>query len=1288
MKLHLPKMLTAALIAAFAVTGAYAGVIDQNSILNLDDNITYNGKIYTMSAGTGVFSGRSFTEYVQSGGGMAPGQNTTQWKSYASNQNGFTWGHTLRLASIDANASATSDFSPFSLGGLIVEAGTGTHTIGRNTGNGTKVEFNGVGDVNLHIKGSVNVLASSDPGITFYKGGKWLVEEGKVLTFNTSKQLTLNDGIAVNIAGKGSVSVTGNLVTGAGATIKVDADSRMDVTGTTTLGGTITNNGTIQFATDTVTLGSLAGFESSAMYTNYTGGAAGNGFAGTIEYTIIKGEGESNLAKVNYGDQQAVELSGGKLTVEGDVDYTKYYLVTDNTSMSVKAASDFAAEHEGAVLSTVYVKGANDTVNVDMNFGGTVEASATGAILNIQEGYVFSGTASGVALKGAGTYALSGLNNVASSLGTNVTLDNSWTGTVKFSSCTILKNINLNNLGKNGSSVEFDGVTGYFDAPDGGVDFTNKLVLSGSGLEIVNGSSPRTYTFSGGVSGSGNFIYSMSQGATNQTYVFNADVAGWTGAFKATDGRKTGTLSFVGGATAVNASIVREAGTLNVEIGDGENSFSTTFNKGFGATKLTVKDKATATFKGETSIGALAGDGSLVVDAATHNVAIGGGTIAKTITLKAGTLSLAGAYNLDGLTCEDYHFEYVGGEDISDGNGFRKASGTVQVADMQGGTLSVATDATFSYKEDAVAVDTTTGVGSITSDVDYTTFYANTGSDSFKAAWAVAQSQPEPQEITTVVVADKASIFMDMHDASIALKMTGDATVEADWRATITSVEGWSGNTLTISGSETITTPQSVVLDEEGDALVVDERATLAITGNNSNLTLQHGTATVLGIVNINHELDLSKNKTSDAKLVIATDGEVTANGMWMHQGGSIELDDNGRFAIGNLIFRGQGDTSTITYNDDPTKDSRYTEENNKYVITDTTIIASGDATIGLTLNNCDVETGFNTVTLNSNAAAVTINDGGVFHQGDGVEVNKITVEDGGTVGNGVDVSQAEIVRGATAMYVNNLADSDVTFYQGTDLVTVTNETGTQAAYTGIGQANMKVTADKLGAVAGQDVTVANKVVVNSILNLGEALTLTHVDTDVLNSIDNYGGQVTLLNVSGGSFELSELSLFTTIVAAYTDSTSTTEATVTITDALIAGGGTLLANLTLVGNSTLDVNGGDASALTLGSLLTVDNSDGLVNLDDATLAAISGLNEGDRVTLVKGLNGTSFSTNLTHGEEAGLHFNLGSINGSDYMVFVTDSAMGIEKTSSVPEPTTGTLSLLALMALAARRRRK
>ena len=270
--------------------------------------------------------------------------------------------------------------------------------------------------------------------------------------------------------------------------------------------------------------------------------------------------------------------------------------------------------------------------------------------------------------------------------------------------------------------------------------------------------------------------------------------------------------------------------------------------------------------------------------------------------------------------------------------------------------------------------------------------------------------------------------------------------------------------------------------------------------------------------------------------------------------------------------------------------------------------------------------------------------------------------------------------------------DSGITFSSENDIVTIENTGNAEITYS-IDNANAKVTADELAAYSDDaPIVVNNEVNVSSISNWGDAaLTLTQIGTETqLESIDNYGGQVTLQNVGSNPIEIASITLFGTTVAAYTGNNTTPEdeATITITEAMNAGSGTLLANLTLVGNSLLDVDGGDDAALTLGSLLTVDNANGLVNLDQETLEAISGLKEGEHVTLVKGLEGTSFNTNLQNGDGARTHFDLSSINEGDYQVYVGDNSMGIMKTSAVPEPTTGTLSLLALMALAARRRRK
>ncbi len=164
----------------------------------------------------------------------------------------------------------------------------------------------------------------------------------------------------------------------------------------------------------------------------------------------------------------------------------------------------------------------------------------------------------------------------------------------------------------------------------------------------------------------------------------------------------------------------------------------------------------------------------------------------------------------------------------------------------------------------------------------------------------------------------------------------------------------------------------------------------------------------------------------------------------------------------------------------------------------------------------------------------------------------------------------------------------------------------------------------------------------------------------------------------------------------FTDATEATEGTVTITESLTAGGADLNANLTLVGGSKLNLNGAGENALTLGSTLTLDTESGLIQLDDETMRAIAALEKvGDSLVLVEDGGGHGalsyigdewfdgvFTRDYVDAEGNAARL------GGDYNVKLLDNGnFGIVKFSNVPEPTTGTLSLLALAALAARRRR-
>lgn len=146
-----------------------------------------------------------------------------------------------------------------------------------------------------------------------------------------------------------------------------------------------------------------------------------------------------------------------------------------------------------------------------------------------------------------------------------------------------------------------------------------------------------------------------------------------------------------------------------------------------------------------------------------------------------------------------------------------------------------------------------------------------------------------------------------------------------------------------------------------------------------------------------------------------------------------------------------------------------------------------------------------------------------------------------------------------------------------------------------------------------------------------------------------------------------------------------TETSLIVTDTLLVGGSgaTLNANLELVDGSTLALAG---NSLALGSSLTLGN----VLLDDATLAEVWALGAGESLTLFSGVDtlvvgGSSYTGAFTT-DAARIFANVGEAD--EYILIYSGSADGVVSIQAVPEPTTATLSLLALAGLVARRRRK
>lgn len=195
---------------------------------------------------------------------------------------------------------------------------------------------------------------------------------------------------------------------------------------------------------------------------------------------------------------------------------------------------------------------------------------------------------------------------------------------------------------------------------------------------------------------------------------------------------------------------------------------------------------------------------------------------------------------------------------------------------------------------------------------------------------------------------------------------------------------------------------------------------------------------------------------------------------------------------------------------------------------------------------------------------------------------------------------------------------------------------------------------------------------------------------DVMASVSVLNGAAVELNagdsLSVDSLELgggTSLGLFKS--ADSHDVSTVAETTLTVTGTLNLGGaGAILnANLVMANGSTLDMAG---NSLQLGSSLTL----GGVTLDGVSMESILALEYGASLTLFTGVDELILSgTSYTEAAEfaASVAFSNPEL-ASNYLLQYGGAASGTLSVMAVPEPASATLSLLALTALAARRRRR
>ena len=309
---------------------------------------------------------------------------------------------------------------------------------------------------------------------------------------------------------------------------------------------------------------------------------------GTIDFygTIGKAEGASNMevlverSRVNFHKQ-----------VNADV-----MQVANSATAALYTNATIGSMSLGSSASLYLGNGSNESshsiTSLTAGEGSTIVLDSKATLDRI-------GSVTTVKLTGTGTYNL-GANTTTNVAGLNDS--DSWSGTVVLNGAQSVVNLDINDYGNNGSTVQLIGVNGHFHAgesdqleitPD--IIFGNTNGESVAGFTHTNGYSNTVYTFSGKISGTGNYVNSRNDGTVRST--FNGDVSDWTGAYINEDIGDSN-LTFGGNATDIKANIEATAGTLNLYFNEAVDTIdmSGAITKGANSGTITITVNSSAEF--------------------------------------------------------------------------------------------------------------------------------------------------------------------------------------------------------------------------------------------------------------------------------------------------------------------------------------------------------------------------------------------------------------------------------------------------------------------------------------------------------------------------------------------------------------------------------------------------------------------------------------------------------------------------------------------------------------------
>lgn len=325
------KYITIAALLA-ASTATYAGTLttETTTISSGDYAGTYSGGIVKLTPGAQFHSAifnilESESEGVLTWGGDVAGtatnisfagetSNQAFWARFASNQN-FSYGHTLYIAAADAATTINTDFTPFTIGGLIVEAGADI-TLGRGN---TLFEIYGTSDSGFLGNIHANTTLLGNNGINVYSDSVWNIASGKTVTLSSTAGVSLLNGSTMTVSGGGNL-VVGKYAfsgekeytfTGGLSWSNLDDASQAQISATGNSSFTVNGFGVASGFTGTVTLKNIDGTSGANNHKELN--LANYGTTGSK--IILENMGGVNLWLTGNDVRADIELGSGGLTL-------------------------------------------------------------------------------------------------------------------------------------------------------------------------------------------------------------------------------------------------------------------------------------------------------------------------------------------------------------------------------------------------------------------------------------------------------------------------------------------------------------------------------------------------------------------------------------------------------------------------------------------------------------------------------------------------------------------------------------------------------------------------------------------------------------------------------------------------------------------------------------------------------------------------------------------------------------------------------------------------------------